>query len=185
MHKNHHGCGCCCGSNCEERIEPFVTDDGRRAEKHFKCDENGQQVVEIYAEEHRPLHLEKRVLQEVDEIVVKEIHEEIVDGNITKQDVYALEPQTELEHRQSLGTLSHDSVYKGQYVRQGEMERVIENTVSSLMANKEMSAQSANLKAQSILEKHTEKNSGNLINYVLGAVLVAQVVFFGYVFFVM
>jgi hypothetical protein len=57
-------------NNCEcgeaNKIESLVLDDGRRAERHITLDANGNEVIEIFAEEKRPLKLEKRIVRETD-----------------------------------------------------------------------------------------------------------------------
>lgn len=186
--------------NCEGqenlKVESLVLDDGRRAERHTTVDANGNEVVEIFAEEKRPLKLEKRIVREMKNIVAKEVHQVVKDGEVSYEEVLSLEPEVPLQVRSRIGVVDHAKVVDGDYIRKDEIGKIIEDGVvagvSALMEQMEpMKAQAAKglstkvLKAQEVVEKNVEekKKSDSMINIILGVVIVIQLAFFlGYMF---
>jgi hypothetical protein len=182
--------------NCEGhenlKVESLVLDDGRRAERHTTVDANGNVVVEIFAEEKRPLKLEKRILREMKNIVSKETHQVVKDGEVSFEEILSLEPEVPLQVRSRIGVVDHAKVVDGDYVRKDEIGKIIEDGVvagvSALMEQMEpIKAQSVGkvLKAQEVVEKNVEekKKGDSTINIILGVVIVIQLAFFlGYMF---
>lgn len=186
--------------NCEgqesSKVESLVLDDGRRAERHTTVDAVGNEVVEIFAEEKRPLKLEKRIVREMKNIIAKEIHQEVKDGEVSYEEVLSLEPEVPLQVRSRIGVADHAKVVDGDYVRKDEIGKLVEDGVvagiSALLEQMQpMQAQSNQslgkvLKAQEIVEKNVEekKKSDSWVNLVIGGIILVQLAFFlGYMFF--
>ncbi len=176
---NNH-CNC---ENCNPiKVESLTLDDGRRAERHIVTDENGNEVVEIFAEEKRPLKLEKRIVRELKQVVAK-------DGEVTHQEIHSLEPEIALQVRSRIGVADHANLFDGQYVSKQEIGQMIQDgvvaCVSALMMNAEPVMQKSPepiFKAQAIVEKNVEekKKKDNLVVIGMGIVMVAQILFFAY-----
>ena len=184
------------------KVETLTLDDGRRAERHITLDEQGNEVVEIFAEEQRPLKLEKRILREFKTVVAKETHETIKDGEIALQEVRSLEPEVPLQVRSRIGVADHAKVVDGDYVRKEEIDKLIADGVvagvSALMEHMEtvihhkpepvVAPQPQQpqplFRAQSVIEKNVEeKKKGDMtVNIILGVIIVLQLGFFGYLF---
>jgi hypothetical protein len=75
------------------KVEEILLDDGRHAEKRVVVDEKGNQVVEIFAEQRMPLKLEKRIVCETKNIVVKEIHQMLDNGKVVSEEVFEVSPE--------------------------------------------------------------------------------------------
>jgi len=205
--KHHDRCPCCNGEN--KRVENITLPDGRQAERHIFNDENGNEVVEVFAEERRPRKLEERILRERKQIVAKETRETIQDGEVTQVEVRSLEPEVPLQIREKIGVADHAKVVDGDYVRKEEIAQLIsDGVVAGVEAMMESMgppeydyeepeletepklvpvAQEPYFNAQGAVAKNVadKKQKDTLINVVLGVVLVAQVLFFGYMAFVM
>jgi hypothetical protein len=194
---NHHvNCPCCHGSDDSVNVKQLTLDDGRRAERHVTHDETGNEVVEIFAEERRPLKMEKRIVREHKQIVSRETHETIKDGEVAHIEVRSLEPDVPLQVRERIGLVDHHKVVDGDYVRKDEIGKIVADSVvtgvSALMDGMEPVVHHKEddapvFHAQSIVENNVAdkaKNAG-LINMVMGVILVAQLGFFGYMFFIM
>ena len=196
---NHHvNCPCCNGHSEESvNVKQLTLDDGRRAERHVTHDDSGNEVVEIFAEERRPLKMEKRIVREHKRVIAKETHETIKDGEVAHIEVRSLEPDVPLQVRERIGVVDHHKVVDGDYVRKDEIGKIVADSVvtgvSALMEgmepvvhHKEESHEPV-FHAQSVVENNVAdkaKNAG-LINMVMGVILVAQLGFFGYMFFIM
>jgi|GEM_PF-3620501 hypothetical protein len=188
--KNHDNC-----ENQDCKVESLVLDDGRRAERHTTLDATGKEVVEIFAEEKRPLKLEKRIVREMKNIIAKEVHQFVKDGEVSYEEVLALEPEVPLQVRSRIGVAEHAKVVDGDYVRKDELGKLIEDGVvagvSALMEQMQpVQAQAQRpeekvLRAQQIVEMNVEekKKSNSWENLALGAIILIQVVFLlGYYF---
>lgn len=180
------------------KIETLTLDDGRRAERHTTIDASGQEVVEIFAEEKRPLKLEKRIVREMKNIVAKEIHQTVKDGEVSYEEIRSLEPEVPLQVRSRVGVADHAKIVDGDYVRKEEIGKLIEDNVvagiTAMMESMEFSSMSDHprshapkseaapaFSAQQVLEKHvSEKKSknSNVINGIMVAVIVVQVAFY-------
>ena len=213
---NHHvNCPCCChGVESKVEVQNITLDDGRRAERHMSHDENGNEIVEIFAEERRPLKIEKRIVKEHKNIVSKETHETIKDGEVAHIEVRSLEPDVPLQVRERIGVADHHKVVDGDYVRKDEIGQIVADSVitgvTALMENMEPVVHHKEVvhhreepvrhepvhepvhhepvfHAQSVVEQNVadKKKNDNLINIVMGVILVAQMGFFGYMFFIM
>jgi flagellar biosynthesis GTPase FlhF len=182
----------CCDHTDHLKVESLTLDDGRKAERHVTVDVNGNELVEIFAEEKRPLKLEKRIIRESKNIISKEIHQTVKDGEIAYEEVHAMESEAPLQVRERIGVVQHAKIVDGDYVRKDEIQNLIAEGVvagvSALMENMEPLSKQSNksiFKAQEVVEKNVEEKKKNdvVVNAILGCVIVAQLVFFvGYMF---
>lgn len=190
-----------CCNHSEVKIQKITLDDGRMAERHISFDEAGNEIIEIFAEEKRPLKLEKRVQREFKTVVAKETHETIRDGEITLAEVHAVTPDVPLRLVERLGVAEHAKVVNGDYVSKDEISKIVAESVvagvSAMMENMEPMAHHAQgtyvahhqpvVTAQSIVEQNVANKKGGdtMINVIMGVILLAQLGFFGYMWFVM
>lgn len=192
---NHHHC---CSGDCDHgvQIQHLRLDDGRHAERHISFDEDGNEIVEIFAEEKRPKKLEKRIVREHKKIVSKEVHETVQDGEIIQREIISRDNEAPMQIREKIGIANHSKVVDGDYVRKDEIGKLVADGVvagvSALMESMEPVIVEKDepkpiFSAQSVVEKNVEekKKSDNIGNIVMGGILVAQAIFFGYVFFIM
>lgn len=114
--------------------EQVVLPDGRRAERHISVDDQGKEVVEIFAEEPRALNLEKRIVREKKEIVARETTETIRDGEVVEVEVKDLEPQVPLQVRERIGMADHAKYVSGEYARKEEVADMVERGVLAAMS---------------------------------------------------
>jgi hypothetical protein len=190
MTHNHHNC---CHDHAE--VKQLTLDDGRRAERHVSHDDSGNEVVEIFAEERRPLKMEKRIVREHKRIVAKETHETIKDGEISHIEVRSLEPEVPLQVRERIGLADHHKVVDGDYVRKEEIGKIVADSVvtgvAALMENMEPAVHHKDdvdempvFHAQSVVAQNVaeKKKSDGMANIVMGVILIAQLAFFGYMF---
>ena len=199
MTKHYH---CCSDDQNEVRVNKMTLDDGRHAEKHVSTDEEGNEVVEIFAEEKRPLKLEKRIHREFKNVVSKETHETIKDGEVAHVEVRSTESEVPLKVVDRIGIVNHAKIVDGDYVRKDEIGKIVADSVvagvSALMENmepvyhrEEVASQPQQpqpiFRAQSVVESNVaEKKKGDMtVNIVMAVILLAQMGFFGYMFFVM
>lgn len=193
MAKHHHHC---CDEDHEEiRVHKMTLDDGRHAERHTSVDENGNEIVEIFAEEPRPLKLEKRIHREFKNIVAKETHETIKDGDVAHVEVRSGEADVPLKVVDRIGVANHAKVVDGDYVRKDEISKIVADSVvagvTALMENMEPVYKDAPeqpqpiFKAQSIVENNVaqKQKSDHTINIVMAIILLAQLAYLGYHFF--
>ncbi len=179
----------CCDSD-HIQIKQLTLDDGRRAERHVSHDDNGNEVIEIFAEERRPLKMEKRIIREHKKIVAKETHETIKDGEISHIEVRSLEPEVPMQIRERIGIPEHHKVVDGDYVRKEEIGQIVADSVvtgvAALMENMDpvVNVDEPMFHAQSVVEKNVsdKKKSDGMANILMGIILIGQVVFFGYMF---
>jgi hypothetical protein len=197
----------CCNHN-EVQVQAIKTDDDRRAERHFSVNDEGHEVVEIFAEERRPLKLEKRIIKEKEEIVGKVTEETIKDGEVVHKVVKDRDPLLPLQMVENLGMADHAKLVDGDYVRKEEIGQMVSDAVvagmSAMMDNYEpvqsveehhhhhhhedenketeplFNAQ--NLTAQSEIEGRVANKKGNdmTMNIIMGGIIVVQVIFFAY-----
>jgi len=181
----------CCSNTTPSKIETLTLDDGRRAERHTILDENGNEIVEIFAEEKRPLKLEKRITREMKNILSKEVHETIKDGEVAYQEVRALEVEAPLKILSRVGIADHHKIVDGDYVRKEEVGKMIENGViagmTALMDRMEpvkTDVAPPILRAQSVIEKNVEENkkSDMTVNIIMTIIVILQIGFFGYLY---
>ncbi len=189
------------------KVETLTLDDGRRAERHIVLDDNGNEVVEIFAEEKRPLKLEKRIVREFKNIVAKETHQSVRDGEVILEEVHSQEPEVPLQLRSRVGVADHAKVVDGDYVRKEEVSKLIADGVvagvSALMEQMEpvvhqpvaqqpvvvhepVARPEPVFKAQAVVEKNVEEKKKNdmTVNVIMGVIIVLQLAFFGYLFLV-
>lgn len=176
-------------------IEKFVTETGRRAEKHIDIDSNGNKTISIFAEEERPLKLEKRVTQMFKPMLVEEHVETIKDGQVVDKKVSSTEPKTNLELREHIAVANKSIIGSDKYVSKEDVaELVAQGVVAGLEASKGMKMSQAlqpenPFRVQNIVEQRLEetttatKTSEIIIYSVLGIAIVAQIVFGIYWFY--
>jgi len=195
MSKKH----CCSDDHEEIRVNKMTLDDGRHAERHVSVDEEGNEVVEIFAEEKRPLKLEKRIHREFRNVVSKETHETIKDGEVAHVEVRSTESEVPLKVVERIGIADHAKIVDGDYIRKEEIGKMVADSVvagvSALMENmepihqREESPQNFQpiFRAQSVVENNVAENKkgDSTVNIVIAVILLAQIVFFGYMFFIM
>jgi hypothetical protein len=212
MANNQHDHNCPCCGKTNQKVEQVRLPDGRHAERHINKDENGNEVVEIFAEEQRPLKLEERIVRETKRIVAKETREQIKDGDVAHVEVRSLEPEVPLQMRERIGIADHSKIVDGDYVRKDEIGQLVTDGVvvgvGAMMENMEalfyqppeevvyeepapapvqMRQPEPIFNAQSVVENRVAEKKGNdgLVNSVLAIILIAQAAFFGYMFFIM
>jgi hypothetical protein len=195
----------CSEDHNEVRVHKMTLDDGRHAERHVSVDENGNEVVEVFAEEKRPLKLEKRIHREFKNVVAKETHETIRDGEVAHVEVRSGESEVPLRVVDRIGIANHAKIVDGDYVRKDEIGKIVAESVvagvSALMEGMEpvykepvqaqqVQAQSQPqpiFRAQAVVENNVAEKSKNdsTTHIVMAVILLAQLAFFGYMFFVM
>ena len=198
MANNRHDHRCPCCNSDQKRVETITLSDGRHAERHVTEDENGNEIVEVFAEERRPLKLEERIVREHKRVVAKETHEKIRDGEIAQVEVRAFEADVPLQVRERIGLADHAKIVDGDYVRKDEIGQLVADGVvagvEALMESmgpvvheKQPEAQQPFFSAQSIVEKNVaeKKKSDTVVNVILAAILVGQLAFFGYIWLAM
>lgn len=187
MANQEHHC-----SNCE--IETLTLDDGRKAERHVSMDSNGNQVIDVFVEEKRPLKLEKRIIREFKQVVAKETHQIIHNGEVEAVEVKSAETELPIQVHETVKVGKVGVDFSSDFVRKDELQAMVSESVASgleaLMEDYEpVVAQSASpvLSAQSIVEKNvSEKHKDrSVVNMIMVAILVAQAAIVGYVYLVM
>lgn len=155
--------------NNEVKVEKLTLEDGRHAERRTSVDHQGNEVIEIYAEEVKPLKLEKRIVREMKTVVARELHQTLENGQISTEEVVAV------DGLQNPVAVTKDDVAK---MIQQAVESVLEKKSHCDNAKPKMISQVLN--AQEIVEKNVEEKNknNNMINIVLGVIIVAQVLFF-------
>lgn len=176
--------------------------DGRLAERHTSFNKDGDKIVEIFAEEKRPLHLEKRVIQKHKQIVAEERTEYVRDGEVVEVEVKAVDAPVQMQMREHLGVVDHAKFVDGDYVKKSELGPVVTDAVvtgvATLMENFEFAPQSVQAPAmvapiaappvyqaqQQIAERVSmTADNDKLVNWVLIGLIVAQLGFGFWVFF--
>lgn len=182
-------------------VKHLTLDDGRQAERHFAVDENGDEVVEIFAEDKRPKKLEKRIVRKHKRVVDQEIVETVRDGEVIHREVLAGDPVRPLQVVERIGVVDHAKVVDGDYVRKDEMQAMVADAVvagvSALLdgytpveehhhhhaaAVAPMAAVEPVFKAQSLVAENVaeQKKNDGTVSAVMGGILCVQVVFFIY-----
>ena len=192
---NHKNCNC--SGECHEAVvEHMILPDGRRAERHVSYDADGNEVVEVFAEEKRPVKLEKRVTRKHKDIVAEEIVEMVKDGEIAHREVRSLEPQNPLQIVERIGVANHSKVVDGDYIRKDEVGKIVSDAVvegvSALMEsmNQPIMEDHSNeplFNAQSQVEMNVEekkKKNNSLVYFLVGCVFIEIVALAGYMYFI-
>jgi hypothetical protein len=173
--------------------------DGRYAERHTSYVANSEScpsgtIVEIFAEEKRPLHLEKRIIQTHKNIVSEERIEYIKDGEIVEVEVKSLDPTANatMQIKEHIGIADHAKFIDGEYVTKKELGPVISDAVvagiASLLENVEVVQQKiepSQFTAQKQIAERMEQKKGNdtVVNMVLLCLIICQLAFGFWVFF--
>ena len=205
-HHHHH---CCCDDHMEARVEHITLHDGRKAERHISYDEMGNEVVEVFAEEKRPLKLEERIVRETEEIVSRETVEHVRDGEVTYREVRSLSSDTPMEVRSRVGLVDHHKVVDGDYVRKEDIaELVSESVIAGVQAMMESQQPHQGIvkheaspiiferpqvprpvehpifSAQSQVAQHVEEKGKHdqFTNIIYGVIILVQLGFFAYMF---
>lgn len=195
-HRNNCGCGCNCDCDREPKVQKLTLDDGRNAERRYYVDEDGNEVEETFAEEARPKKLERRIVRERKNIVSREIHELVRNGEVLEREIRSLEPEVPLHVTERIGLANRPKSNEVDYVSRDEIQKLVSEAVVSgvaaLMENVEpvienrkqaepvFSAQS--LVEQNVKEKKENNSASMFTNITLGSIFVAQIAFFAYMF---
>lgn len=149
--------------------------------------------------------LEKRIVREHKKIVSKETHELVRDGEVIQREIVSRDAEPPMQVRERIGLADHAKIVDGDYVRKEEIDKIVADGVvagvAALMENMEpvfnqrvaVAQPQPQYKpepifnAQSIVEQNVEdkKKNDGVINVVMAGILIAQLAFFGYMFFVM
>lgn len=196
MDKNKKHCCCCDDHHSEPCVENITLPDGRKAERHTTHDKDGNEVVEIFAEEKRPLKLEERIIREREEIVSRETVEKVKDGEVSMREVRSLAPDTPMEVRSRIAQVDHHKVVDGDYVRKEEIaEMVSESVIAGLAAMMESEEKEVVthhepqpnpiFNAQSQIAQRVEENKGDqtMINVILVVFVLVQMGIWAYTYF--
>lgn len=202
-HGNRH---CCCCEDYSNSVDiEQTTFDGRMAERHTSFNDDGDKVVEIFAEEKRPLHLEKRIVQKHKNVLAEERVEHVRDGEIVEVEVRSLEPETRLQMREHLGIAEHYATDNKQYVTKQELcpelgpaiSEAVVTGIQTMMENIDFSEEddhamhmhqpimSAAAQVQQRVKEGETKSGGtdSVVNMVLAVLIMLQLAFGFWVFF--
>ena len=179
-------------------IKHLVLDDGRQAERHFAVDENGDEVVEIFAEEMRPKKLEKRIVRKHKRVVDQEIVETVRDGEVIHREVMASDPVRPLQVVERIGVVDHAKVVDGDYVRKEDIHSLVADAVVAGVGalldgyepvqevrhhyEEEQQQSEPIFKAQSVVAENVaeKQNNDSMVNAAMGGIVCVQVLFFIY-----
>jgi hypothetical protein len=115
----------------DKEVKKIRLEDGRNAERHT-IDEGNQRTIELYAEDQRPLKLEKRVVEKVKPVVYERTIQSIQDGNVVEEKVEALEPKVDLQLREHLGVAQNSALGVSPYVTKNELVNTVVEAVKAL-----------------------------------------------------
>ncbi len=178
-------------------VEDITLSDGRRAERHTTLDADGNEIVEIFAEEKRPVKLEKRITRKHKNIVAEEIVEMVKDGEISHREVRNLEPKMPLQIVERIGIADHAKVVDGDYMRKDEVGKLVSDAVvdgvTALMENMDrpITHQQPTVvhseplfRAQSQLTQNVEEKqkSDMKLNLTMAGIIAVQMAFFAYMY---
>ena len=165
--------------------------DGRVAERHVKFNEDGDKIVEVFAEDKRPLKLEKRIVQKHKNIVSEERTEYIKDGEIVEVEVKAVDANVKMELREHIGTADHAVTVDGQYATKQDVAAAVVAGITEFVDSMEvetvraqsMPVMSAAEQIEQRIEKKETKSSDSSLNMIMGLLIFAQLAFGFYLFF--
>lgn len=170
----------------QPKIEKIMLDDGRRAERHTSVDDQGNEIVEIFAEEKHPLKLEKRIMREFKSVIAKETHETIRDGQVSYQEVKSLEPEVPLQIRSRVSIENPSKKANEEYVKKEDVSKMITEGVIAGIATliDQKPKQEPLFKPQTILENKVEgkKKNDMTIMIIMALIFIAQVAAIAYFF---
>jgi hypothetical protein len=173
------------------KVEAMTLQDGRRAERHCYVDEQGKEIVEIFAEDKKPLKLEKRVVRESKTVLARETTETVRDGEVIEKQVVEI-PEPVMQLTQHIGLANHAKVVDGEYVSRKEVEQLVTDGVvagiTTLLESKreslpmQLTCSEKRVSAQAVVEQNVEdkQSQNNWLNYALIGLVVAQVGVFVY-----
>ncbi len=182
------------GGHVDKNVEIEKTIvDGRLAERHVSYNENGDKIVEIFTEEKRPLHLEKRIVQKYKQIVAEEIIENVKDGNVIEREVLSVEPPAQLKVVEHVGMADHAKLINSEYATKKDVTDAVVAAVASLLGNVEVKSASVDkvpektfvpVAEKKLAERVAEKPAtDSSVNIVLVALIALQAGAVYWVFF--
>ena len=159
-------------------VTKITLEDGRIAERRVSIDADGNEVIELYAEEKRPLKLEKKVVREYKKVLAKEVHQTIKDGEVVGVEEKANVVDSPLRVVEKVA-VNDNSAAMEKLV--SAMECLVDNmeVVKAQSLAPVISAQS--LVEANVAEKEKSSMKGNLLVIALVAINVA---YWGYVLFI-
>ena len=159
-------------------VTKITLEDGRIAERRVSIDADGNEVIELYAEEKRPLKLEKKVVREYKKVLAKEVHQTIKDGEVVGVEEKANVVDSPLRVVEKVA-VNDNSAAMEKLV--SAMECLVDNmeVVKAQSVAPVISAQS--LVEANVAEKEKSSMKGNLLVIALVAINVA---YWGYVLFI-
>ena len=115
-------------------VEKLTLGDGRRAEQHVMHNSDGDEIVEVFAEEARPLKLEERIIRKHKTIVSEERVEKVRDGEVVHFEIKSRDPVVPLQVVQRVGVADHAKIVDGDYVRKEEIGALVADAVVAGMS---------------------------------------------------
>lgn len=173
-------------------IQKLTLSDGRIAEKHISTDDDGNEVIEIFAQENRPLKLEQRIVREFKQVIARERHETITDGEVTKVEVRDITPEPPLQVVERIGIPEHQMVVDGDYVRRDEISKLVADAVVTGVATLLETHQPFEVEqpvvptAKKMIEARVlgdGQKDRHTVQIVMGVILALQIAFFAYLYF--
>jgi hypothetical protein len=166
-------------------VQKISLEDGRLAERHSYVDENGNEVIELFAEEVKPLHIEQRIIREYKNVVAKETRQTFQNGEVVQQEVLSTEPDVPLQIRERIAVKAPE-VPENSFATKADLDEMV-SRLTYQMQIKDPPVSNIPLTAQALVEKNVEEKNQNklVINLVLAAILLVNVAFIGYVYFLM
>lgn len=160
-----------------EVIEKIMTEDGRWAERRIFTEENGDKLVELWAEEPRDLKLENRVVEKHSTItVISERKTEKVnaEGEIYDVKIESINPKEDIRLVEHIGLATKENTSK--FATKEELKEVVIAAISEVKSQQIAPFPNKNLgqlKAQSVIATRVEEDkTWTLLDKVLAGVCV-------------
>lgn len=191
------------------KVERWMLDDGRRAEKKIveipvcgtkDCEDGeGERVVEFRVEDERPLRLKQRVKEKTRPFVFERLVETIdpLTGEVIEKKLESIDPKVQMQVVEHIGLASPEvaaqSVPNDCHVTKEEMIDAVVAAVKAFkdVPNVQMQSMPKNLRGLQTLgfaeeiEKRVDLSGYSQTDKVLLGVIVAQIIFLGYIIFFM
>lgn len=181
-----------------ETRKSFLLEDGRRAERVVKEDDGceGTKTIEVYAEPKIEMKLNQRIIEKKKPIVF-ERETEFLDenGEVVEKTVESMEPKVNMQVVDRIVSAAslHEDVLPDCSVTREELRDDIAQAMitlaKTLKSGEEPVAMMSSPKVsmQSVIEDRIQAKSGssNIANYILLAVIAAQVTGLAWILFVM
>lgn len=133
--------------------------DGRLVERHTSFNEDGDKIIEIFTEEKRPLHLEKRIVQKHKQVLAEECVEHIQGGEVIEREVRSIEPPKAMQVKEHIALAEHPRVIDGEYVSKQDIGPVVMETVLALLNQQKIESKPATFSAQQMLADRVEETN--------------------------